>query len=469
MTRTPALAIGVVLASTFLLGLLTAPSFAQAPVVNPPTISSEPAFEGMITFRVSGTFTSSAGALGEPFTGTVDVRGVISPVRVSGTGNPFTYSFTGSRAADDHGTFPVIVSVTDKDGHTGTGTTLLTVFSAAPAVGRVSPTRVNEAVPTDFTLGFTHPGGGPGMTYSWYIVWGDGVTEDGAASVAGPLTRRHTYAAHGSYDLRLLVADKDGNVSSRTTAVEVVKAPSTVTTPIVGPASTSEGAVTDFTVTGTFTHPLGAAREPFTATVNWGDGSTSPATVSAGATFGYGFSGRRTYAASGTYNVTVTVTDKDGAARTSASSPVTVGNAAPTVAAPTVSPTTTNEATVTTFMVTGTFTDPGGATDQPFTVTVHWGDGSTSAAAVSGAANPFAYRFNGSHTYAANGTYNVEVAVTDKDGTVGTSAPRGIRVERIAPRVTLTTWAVLVLAVVLIALATRDSIRSDRTSPTPRP
>jgi hypothetical protein len=368
----------VVLASAFLVGLLTAPSFAQAPVVNPPTISSEPAFEGMITFRVTGTFTSPAGALGQPFTATVDIGGVISPVTVSGTDNPFTYRFSGGRAAGDHGTLPVIVSVTDKDGHTGTGTTLLTVFSVAPMVARVSPTTVNEALPTDFTLGFTHPGDGPGTTYSWSIKWGDGVAEAGTASGPGFFTRRHTYAARGAFDLQLFVVDKDGNVGSSTTTVNVVKVLSTVTTPIVGPTSTS------------------------------------------------------------------------------ASSPVTVDRAAPTVAAPAVSPTTTKEATVTTFMVTGTFTDPGGTTNQPFTATVHWGDGSTSAAAVSGAANPFAYRFDGSHTYAADGTYDVKVAVTGKDGIVGIGAPRGIRVERV---VTLTTWALLILALVLIAIATHDAVR----------
>jgi hypothetical protein len=346
--------------------------------VNPPTISSEPAFEGMITFRVTGTFTSPAGALGQPFTATVNVGGVISPVTVSGTGNPFTYGFTGGRAAGDHGTLPVIVSVTDKDGHTGTGTTLLTVFSVAPMVARVSPTTVNEAMPTDFTLGFTHPGDGPGTTYSWSIKWGDGVAEAGTASGPGFFTRRHTYAARGAFDLQLFVVDKDGNVGSSTTTVKVVEVLSTVTTPIVGPTSTS------------------------------------------------------------------------------ASSPVTADHAAPTVAAPAVSPTTTKEATVTTFMVTGTFTDPGGTTNQPFTATVHWGDGSTSAAAVSGAANPFAYRFDGSHTYAADGTYDVKVAVTGKDGIVGIGAPRGIRVERV---VTLTTWALLILALVLIAIATHDAVR----------
>jgi large repetitive protein len=459
MPRPPALATGVVLAGASLLCLLTASSFAQAPVVNPPTISSEPAFEGMITFRVTGTFTSSADALGQPFTATVNVGGVISPATVSGTGNPFTYRFTGGRAAAVHGTFPVTVSVTDKDGNTGTRTTRLTVSSVVPVVARVSPTTVNDGIPTDFTLGFTHPGARPGTTYSWNLRWGDGALETGTTSVPGFFTRRHTYEARGSFDLQLFVVDKDGTGSSRTTTVRVVKARSTVTTPIVGPTSTSEGAVTSFTVTGTFTHPPGAARQPLTATVDWGDGSTSPAPVSAGATFGYSFSGNHTYAASGTYDVTVAVADKDGPTGTSASSPVTVDNAAPTVAAPTVSPTTTNEGAATTFTVTGIFTDPGGATDQPFTATVHWGDGSTSAADVSGVANPFAYRFNGSHAYAVNGTYAVKVVVTDKDGLIGISAPHGIRVGRTASLLTLTTWALLVLALGLIAFVTHDAIR----------
>ena len=470
MMRIPVLASGAVLASALLLCPLTTRSFAQGPVVSPPTISSQPAFEGMITFTVTGTFTSAAGALGQPFTATVDVGGAISPATVSGTDNPFAYKFTGARAAGASGTFPVIVSVTDKDGNTGTGTTLLTVFSVVPVVAGVSPITVNAATPTDFTLGFTDPRGAPDTIYSWHISWGDGAHESGTASVPGPFTRRHTYAARGVYAVRVFVADKDGSASSRTSTVNVVRALRAVTAPFVSPTSTSEGAVINFTVTGTLTlrGPRNAAGQPFTATVNWGDGSTSPATVSAGATFAYNFSGGHTYAASGTYDVTVAMTDKHGAAVISAPTRVTVGNAAPSVAAPAISPTTTNERTVTTFTVTGSFTNPGGATDQPFTATVHWGDGSTSAATVSGAANPFAYRFNGSHTYALSGTYHVTVAVTDKDGVTATSAPKELRVESVAPAVTLSTWALLFLVLVLIAFGTYDEIR-PRNPADPRP
>ena len=34
-------------------------------------------------------------------------------------------------------------------------------------------------------------------------------------------------------------------------------------------------------------------------------------------------------------------------------------------------------------------------TPRPFTAIVHWGDGATDTATVSGAANPFTYTFNG--------------------------------------------------------------------------
>src|SRR5206468_4263053 len=137
--------------------------------------------------------------------------------------------------------------------------------------------------------------------------------------------------------------------------------------------------------------------------------------------FGYSFSGNHTYAQDGIYNVTIAVTDKDGGTGTSSATAVTVANAAPTGAAPTVAPTSTSEGSSTSFTVSGTFTDPAGAADEPFTAVVNSGDTTTSSATASATANPFGYSFSGSHTYAQSGIFNVTISVTDKDGGTGTS------------------------------------------------
>jgi PKD repeat protein len=116
---------------------------------------------------------------------------------------------------------------------------------------------------------------------------------------------------------------------------------------------------------------------------DFGDGNTSTAQNPS-----------HTYAAGGTYNVTLTVTDND-AGTDSVSKPVTV-------TAPNVPP--TADFTFTTNCLTADFTDA--STDSDGTV-VGWdwdfGDGNTSTSQ------------SPSHTYAADGTYTVTLTVTDDD------------------------------------------------------
>src|SRR5207253_2237806 len=139
-------------------------------------------------------------------------------------------------------------------------------------------------------------------------------------------------------------------------------APPIVSTPTVSPTNASEGASTSFTVSGTFTDAAATLEQPFTAVVNWGDTTTSTATVSgSGNPFNDSFSGNHTYAQNRLFNVPVAVTDKDGGTGTSTARVVTVANVAPTVGTPTVAPTSANEGSSTAFTVSGTFTDPAGA------------------------------------------------------------------------------------------------------------
>jgi PKD repeat protein len=79
-----------------------------------------------------------------------------------------------------------------------------------------------------------------------------------------------------------------------------------------------------------------------------------------------------------------------------------------------------------TFTSSGSFTDPGADT---WTATVNYGDGS--------GAQPLPLSgktFSLSHTYADNGLYTVTVAVTDKDGSVGTGTT-SVTVNNVAPTV----------------------------------
>src|SRR5262249_45570910 len=116
---------------------------------------------------------------------------------------------------------------------------------------------------------------------------------------------------------------------------------------------------------------------------------------------------------SGSYAITVSVTDKDGAS-TSAGSTVQVNNVAPAVGAisglSTVMPSQTET-------LSASFTDPG--TRDTHTAVWNWGDGTTSAGTVTETGG--SGTVGGTHRYGAFGTYTVTVTVTDKDGGATTS------------------------------------------------
>src|SRR3989440_3577547 len=78
----------------------------------------------------------------------------------------------------------------------------------------------------------------------------------------------------------------------------------------------AEDGIRDLIVTGVQTcalqiYPAGALDQPFTAIVSWGDGTADTAVVSGSANpFTYTFTGNHTYAQNGTFDVTVSITDR---------------------------------------------------------------------------------------------------------------------------------------------------------------
>ncbi|WP_345432833.1 PKD domain-containing protein, partial [Modestobacter marinus] len=139
-----------------------------------------------------------------------------------------------------------------------------------------------------------------GQVLSWSWTLGDGATATGT-------TVSHTYAEAGTYPVTLTVTDDDGATAQQSSSVTVT-APPVNTAPQAAFASSVADLVASFDGS--------ASADTDGSVVDWawefGDGSTG-----SGATVSHG------YAEAGTYPVTLTVTDEDGATA-SVQQPVTV-------------------------------------------------------------------------------------------------------------------------------------------------
>jgi hypothetical protein len=148
------------------------------------------------------------------------------------------------------------------------------------------------------------------------VDWGDGTVGGATLASTGTatyqVTGQHVYReppASGSYVTKITVFGPSGPTAAANGSASVVDAPLTATgTTLTGKA---RRLLTATLATFTDANPYGTADE-FTATIAWGDGSTSPGTIST-ITGGFAVNGAHTYAKRGTYSITVTIADRDGA------------------------------------------------------------------------------------------------------------------------------------------------------------
>jgi len=155
---------------------------------------------------------------------------------------------------------------------------------------------------------------------------------------------------------------------------------------------------------GTLTVDGSLSRDPDNNTPlsyawDFGDGSS-----------GSGVTATHTYAAVGTYVVTLRVTDANGATSAPATTVATIANVPPAVNAG------LDQSTLpgVTLTVRATFSDPG-ASDAPWAYAIAWGDGATT----SGSKTDQTSGITETHVYAVPGRYTARVTVTDKDGGAG--------------------------------------------------
>jgi hypothetical protein len=151
---------------------------------------------------------------------------------------------------------------------------------------------------------------------------------------------------------------------------------------------------------------------PFSATINWGDGTTpSSGTVTVNCDT-FTVSGSHTYAEEGSYPITVTVKDSNGHIASDHST-ATVADAALKLTVLTVSGTAGHLG----ILSQAHFSDANTlSTAADFTATIDWGDSKTSTATVSSLGSGNYLVNTATHTYASAGTYTVTLTVLDDGG-----------------------------------------------------
>jgi len=234
----------------------------------------------------------------------------------------------------------------------------------------------------------------------------------------------HTYVQpgiyHGSFTGPLFTVDFTATVNDDPASIAETVAP---LKPTVG--ATLSGAVATFTDTNSHVQ-----ASEFTATVDWGDGTTTPATVSQPAAMQpFVVSASHVYAHVGSLPVTVAIHHLPGTpgvtvASASATTTATVGDATLTGAGNIV----TAVAGVPFNGTVATFADPNPfAKASDFTATIGWGNEATTPGAVTAAPGGFAV--SGSHTFAGSGQIPIRVVVHGSGGssvtvdTVGAVSP----------------------------------------------
>ena len=226
-----------------------------------------------------------------------------------------TFVAAGSHVFADEGTFHATVTVTGSGGTSmAVGHGDAKVADAPLTAGTLTIGNGAEGV-TASQLSFTFTDANPAAPASDFtgtINWGDGHTTNGTvtASAGGfVLSASHSYGEEGTFSVSVRVADVGGSTATATGSATVADAPLTAGS-LVLPSFAVRGIPTGL-VFNFHDANTAAPRTEFTATINWGDGSTSSGLV-LGAGGSFVVAGLHIYTSTGPRTVTVTVLDHGG-------------------------------------------------------------------------------------------------------------------------------------------------------------
>jgi PKD repeat protein len=265
----------------------------------------------------------------------------------------------------------------------------------------------------------------PATAYSGQIDWGDGssrqsiLVSNSGGSTTFDASASHLYTEEGSYSVSISLTNiNDGAFDSTTDAATVADAA------LTGQGNSSPIVVnerTQFSGTlGTFRDAnTGALTGDFSATIDWNDGTTTSGLISLLPSGAFQVKGTHTYAADGSYTISVKVLDTEGGSTVTFTSQANVQDVDGLVATAVAVSGTEN---VGFSGPVATFTDANSTGNAAnYTATITWGDSQTSNADSITKNQDGSFTVKASHTYTDEGTIGFRVNV-NKGNTAASSA-----------------------------------------------
>ena len=324
------------------------------------------------------------------------------------------YNVTGSHTWAKAGKYIVTVKVEGPGGQ-GVSKPTATVAEAPISLTVAVPNvveggTVNGQVATITTQNTAASAG----SFSATINWGDGATTAGTIAKTGNTTfgvsGTHTYGEEGQVTVVVTASSAGGSTATAQQVVTIADAPLTAGAPIA--LRGVEGRPVPAGVVAKFSDGYAAAPPTdFTATINWGNGLTSPGAVAAAAGGGFQVTGGpHTYRNQGQFATVVTVNDKGGASvtiRGSANiSDAPIRAKGVVIAAHIGKPFRGKVATFVDLNPRAPLSD--------YTVRINWGDGRTSFGTALKTRSGLVV--TGTHTWGGPGLKRMTIAIIDQGG-----------------------------------------------------
>jgi hypothetical protein len=313
------------------------------------------------------------------------------------------------------GTYPVTITVTDKDDVAGSGTGIGTfqvmVLNAAPVITglALSAATILEGGSVTLTGTFSDPGLSDAHTVA--VTWGDGQNSSATLGADGrSFTATHPYQddpgglTGGRYAVVVTVSDSTdaSSFDTESTSVVVVNGAPIFSTLTLTPDTIVEG--NTVSLSGVFTD---AGVDTWTGSINFGDGSPD-VPLDATELSDKSFTRAHPFDTPGAYDVVTTLSDDDGGTLV-ATRHVTVTNLPPNTLTLTPSQASVMEGQDV-FRAAGSFSDVSGP-DDAWTATVQYDAGAPLPVAV----NP-GQSFSLDHVFPHSSDHTVVVTITDRFG-----------------------------------------------------